>query len=453
MMLRMRGLSTYLTVAIVFLIYGMSVSAQTEVNNGTGPHSLQECINYAIANQPLIKQSTIDESITGREINISLSGWLPQLSVDANLTHYLELPVSFLPDLNNPAGQKIKIQTGLFNTSTAEFSATQAIYSVDLMYAGKAVKDLRKRAIENVEKTKINTIITVSQSFYDVMLAIEEDELWNEEISRLERSSEDARRLYELGITDRIDFEQALISLNNARAQKRNSHEMIKSKYQVLKQSIGYPPDKDLVITFDSASYENSILTDTTRLLDFGNRIEFRQLQTELKLQDLQTGYYRWAFLPSVNAFYDYNYAYQNNNLPDLYKNGYPNSLTGLKLSLPVFQGTSRLQNLARSHLQHDRLSSELEYLKSTIYTEYTEAFSNYKSNIYALRISRENIVVAQEVFNTVSLQYNQGIKTFLNVIVAETDLRSAKLTYLSTLFRVLSSKLDLEAARGDIKE
>jgi len=37
-------------------------------------------------------------------------------------------------------------------------------------------------------------------------------------------------------------------------------------------------------------------------------------------------------------------------------------------------------------------------------------------------------------------------------VIVAETDLRTARLNYLSSLYQLLSSKLDLEAAIGEIK-
>ena len=38
---------------------------------------------------------------------------------------------------------------------------------------------------------EINTIVDVSRSFYDAMLTIEQVELWEEEITRLERNYQD----------------------------------------------------------------------------------------------------------------------------------------------------------------------------------------------------------------------------------------------------------------------
>ena len=48
-----------------------------------------------------------------------------------------------------------------------------------------------------------------------------------------------------------------------------------------------------------------------------------------------------------------------------------------------------------------------------------------------------------------VSLQYREGIKTYLDVIVAQSDLRTAELNYFNALFNVLASKIDLEKALG----
>jgi outer membrane protein TolC len=68
------------------------------------------------------------------------------------------------------------------------------------------------------------------------------------------------------------------------------------------------------------------------------------------------------------------------------------------------------------------------------------------------LRIAKRNITLAKDIFNTVKLQYDKGIKAYLEVIVSETDLRTAELNYLNMLFQVLTSKMDLEKALGDIK-
>ena len=232
---------------------------------------------------------------------------------------------------------------------------------------------------------------------------------------------------------------------------KRTAEEAIRTKNAVLKQAMGYPPQQPLNISFDSAAYEDEIKTDTLEILQYSNRIEYQQMETNLQLQNAEVGYYRLSFLPSVSAFYNYNLNFENNSLSPLYNSSFPNSLIGLKLTLPIFQGTNRLQHLQKAHLQYQRMQLDQQYLESQISSEYTQALSDYKSNLYALGVSKENITIAQEVYNTVSMQYAQGVKSYLDVIVAETGLRSAKLNYLSTLFQVLSSKLDLQAALGDI--
>ena len=438
-------------VTTLLLFFHLTVLPQPQPDSASATFTLQQCVDYALKNQPALNQARLDEAINRKDIAVSLSGWFPQLSLDASLQDYLQLPVAFFPNVNDPTGPKTKVTTGLPYTSTIAFSASQNLYSTDLAFAGKTVHYLKLKASQNTENTSIATTVNVSKSFYDVMLAKEQLGLWNEDIQRLERNYKDAHNLYKSGLTDKIDYQQAQVALNNILAQKRNSEEAIKVKYSILKQLMGYPPEKPLMISYDSASFEKEILQDTLRQLNYEKRIEYQQMQTNLRLLNMDIGYYRWSFLPVLSAFYDYNLAYLNNSFAPLFSTNYPNSLVGLKLSLPLFQGTTRLQKLRKAHLEYQRLQLSQNDLKSTINTQFTQAMAGYKSNLYALQLAKSNRALASEIFNTVAMQYIQGIKTYLELIVAETDLRSAKLNYLTALFQVLSSKLDLNAAMGDI--
>jgi outer membrane protein len=435
----------------IMVISCLAVFPQSPPDSVFSTFTLQQCVDYALKHQPLVNQSTLDEAINKKDIAISLSGWLPQVNLNADLKDYLRLPVAFFPNANDPSGSKTEVTTGLVYTSDANFSATQSLYSNDLAFAGKAVHNLRLRAAQNTENTKIATLVNVSKSFYNVMLAIAQLDLENDDIRRLETNYKDAHHLFESGLTDKIDYQQAQVAVNNAKALKRNSEEAIKVTYSVLKQQMGYPPEKQIRILFDSASFEKDILADTLKQLNYEKRIEYQQSQTDLHLQNTEIGYYRWSFLPNLSAFYYYNFAWYNNNFAPLFTNSFPNSVVGLTLSLPIFQGTSRIQKLHKAHLVYQRLQLSQNDLKSRINTQFTQAMASYKSNLYALGQSKANSVLAGEIFSTVSMQYIQGVKTYLDLIVAETDLRNARLNYLGSLFQVLSSTLDLKAAMGDI--
>ena len=414
--------------------------------------TLIQCINYALANQPLIKQSLIDEDITKREINISLSGWYPQIEFDGYAQRYLRIPTASYPSTSDPSGPNVQYPSTAKYVSSGLLSANQNLYNSDLFFAIKNSRDLRNQASENTEHSKINVYVNVTKAFFDVLITEEQLKVLDEDINRLQHNYKDAYNLYLEGLTDNIDFQRAAISLSNSRAQRKSTEEAIKAKYSVLKKFIGVNPEKQLAVLYDSSEYENEILIDTAKVLDYRNRVEYRLMQSALNLQSSEISYLKLSFLPDLSAFYNYIPKYSDNQLSDLYNKNNPSSLIGLKLTFPLFQGMNRIENLSRAKLQYNRLQLGMDYLENEMSSEYTTALAAYKSNLNELRIAKENISIARNIFNTVKLQYQKGIKAYLEVIVSETDLRTAEINYLNILFQVLASKIDLEKALGIIQ-
>jgi outer membrane protein TolC len=190
---------------------------------------------------------------------------------------------------------------------------------------------------------------------------------------------------------------------------------------------------------------------DTNVSVAYETRIEYQLLQTQRSLLAAELKYNKWSFLPTVSAFANYNFAYLHPEFSKLYSHDYPNSLVGLQLSLPIFQGSKRLHNIKQAELQLKRSDWDVEALKNQINTEYTQAMSAYKSNLNEYLVLKENMELAKEVYDLIELQYREGIKAYLEVITAQTDLRSAQLNYYNAMYTVLSSKIDLERALGTI--
>jgi outer membrane protein TolC len=441
-------------ISVLFLVFPGILSGQAVHDTLPSRVTLSQCLTYALANQALIKQSLLDEDIKKRDIRIALSGWYPQLEFDANLQNNIQIPTAYYPNIINPPSYTpfIPFPSTTRYGSAGVFSANQTLYSSNLFFAARTSRELRNQASENTVNTKINIYVDVTKAFFDVLLTEEQVDVLNEDIMRLQRNYDDAYSLYRNGLTDKIDYQRAEISLSNVQAQKKSSGEALKAKYSVLKHLMGAAPEKQLTVLYDSSKIENEILIDTTRNLNYNNRIEIQQLQTSMKLQSSGIDYYRWSFLPTLSAFYNYDPQYHSDQFSDLYNKVYPSSLLGLKLTLPLFQGMNRLENISKAKLQYQRLKYGMYYLESQINSEYTLALSMYTSNLNELRTAKRNITVAKDIFNTVKLQYDKGIKAYLEVIVSETDLRNAELNYLNILFQVLSSKIDLEKASGEIK-
>jgi len=420
-----------------------TVKEQPTLNNAT----LQECIDYALGNRPGVKQSIIDEEIGETEIKSALSGWLPQINGTGTANHNFKQQSSVLT--NN--GQQSLITVGAKNTSSFVLQADQQILNAGLIQASRTAKYFRQQYKQNTENTKINTIVDVSKAFYDVLTSKEQLNIIAENIARLEKQLKDASSQYDAGLVDKTDFQRAQISLSNSRADRKRTEELLKYKYAYLRELIGYSADKDFGLSYETNAMEKEIDVDTTQMMTYQNRVEYRLLQTQRELQRINTSYNKLAYMPTLSGFYNYSFNYQNATINGLYDTNYPGSIVGLKLTVPIFLGGKRTQEIRRSKLQESRIDLDLQNSKNQINTQYEQAMATYKANRNDLNTNRSNVDLSRQVYNTMKLQYDEGIKTYLDLMTAETDLRTAQINYLNSLYNLLSSKLDVKQALGTI--
>ena len=427
-------------------------------NNVSEFLTLKQCIDYAMQHQPSLNRSLINIDIARTTNAINLSGWLPQVNATGDLIHYIQLS-------NNGAAVVSSGGTGTTGTSAAasshttysntfipELEVSQTIFNPSLLYAAKSAPLYVQQAEEVTDSTKIYLVASVSKSFYNVLLTLEQINVLKEDTARLGRNVRDTYHQYVGGIVDETDYEEATITLNNSKAQLKQAVENITPQYAQLKQLMGYPPEKQFNVNFDTLQMMQSIHLDTTEQLQYEKRIEFQQLNTQKALQNQLVNYYRFSFLPTVSAFYNYDLDYENNRLSDLFSTSYPSQLVGLSVSIPIFTGFYRTNNLKKARLQQKLLDWDAVDLKAQVYSDYTSALANYKGNLYDLELLQKNVDLSRRTYFVVTLQYKQGIVAYLNVITAESNLISSEISYLNALFQVLSNKIDLEKAMGDIK-
>lgn len=420
-----------------------TVREQQTLSNAT----LQECIDYALSNKPGVQQSLIDEEIGERDIKSALSGWLPQINGNGTINHNFKQQSQIL----TTNGQSSLLTFGGKNTSSFVLQADQQFLNAGLIQASKSAKYYRQQYKQNTENTKISTVVDVSKAFYDILTSKEQLNIISENIARLEKQLKDASSQYEAGLVDKTDFQRAQISLSNSKADRKRTEELLNYKYAYLRELMGYDANKPFGLSFAASDMEKDVMIDTAQLLDYQNRVEYRLLETQRQLQKINTSYNKWSYAPTLSGFINYGWNYQANELSNLYDKTFPSSVVGLKLTVPVFLGGKRTQEIKKSQLQERRIDLDLLNTKNQINTQYEQAISTYKANLNDLNTNKENVEISRQVYNTIKLQYDEGIKTYLDLMTSETDLRTAQINYLNSLYNLLSSKLDVKQALGTI--
>src|SRR5688500_15439924 len=140
-------------VACLLLISFTFYSVNTNAQNGDSllrEATLQNIIQYALKNQPLVQQSVIDEKITELQIKSKLADWYPQVNFNYLYHHNFQVQTSII------GGNPVKL--GVDNTSALQFTASQSIFNRDVLLASRTKRNVRLQAKQQTENTKIEVV-------------------------------------------------------------------------------------------------------------------------------------------------------------------------------------------------------------------------------------------------------------------------------------------------------
>lgn len=405
--------------------------------------TLKSAVDYAIIHQPLVRQSLLDQEITEKTIKSKLSEFYPQVNFDYTFQH------NFIVQSTIFNGNEVKL--GSDNLSSGYFTLNQAIFDKDVFLARRSRSDVRLQASQATSNNKIDVAVNVSKAFYDILSTIQQIKIAEQNIVRIERSLKDAYNQYKSGIVDKIDYKRATITLNNANASKRSNEALLKAKLEYLKSLMGYPVSGELNIVHDTTQMTKEILLDTLQVPDYTARIEYRILETQKRLLQYNVKYNKWSYLPTVAINGAYNFNYQSNLFSKLYSNNLPNSYANITFGIPIFQGFKRKNDIRIAEMDVQRNELDLINLRSMVNADFAQALASYKANLHNFLALKENLSLAQEVYDIIQLQYRSGIKAYLEVITSEADLRTSQINYFNAMYELMQSKIDVQKSLGQI--
>ncbi|GAB3877564.1 TolC family protein [Hymenobacter segetis] len=200
--------------------------------------------------------------------------------------------------------------------------------------------------------------------------------------------------------------------------------------------------------------------------LNYNNRIEFSTLETQqalagLDLRNRQAGAYPRLVLTGA-----YGFTGSAKTPGDLFafrgpdsrnSNGFANQNwfgfgnVGLSLQVPVFDGFRRKYLVQQSRLQQQTIEKGFETLKQSIDLQDAQSRTTLINALDVLDNQKANLDLATDVARVTRIKFNAGVGSNLEVITAETDLRSAQTNYYGAIYDVLVAKVDRDKATGEL--
>ena len=367
---------------------------------------------------------------------------------------------AYLPSLSAAAGTALSSSERFDPETSATVSGANASLNAGLsvgwdVYTGgrrKAQRDQAQAQWEAVRHgfvdTERNIVFGVTAAYY---AALNVERLEGVAASRLERATaqlEAARKRAQMGAATKSDVLRAELEVHNARTQVVEVETLLRSARLELGRLIGVPqPVRALPLpegqdvssappwTLPSEEVE-ALVSAHPQVASFESQlVATRTGVTQAKAQ----------WLPSVRLSGGYDWF---TPLPEVTE-GRTGWSVRLGLSVPLFDGWARNEQLTRAQVAVTTQSAQLDELRRTVRTELERALDQERLAAWRVDASRAAVEVAREDLRVQQERYAVGATTMLDLLTSQERLVQAETDAIDSQLARALARAELVALTG----
>ncbi|MBC7904305.1 MAG: TolC family protein, partial [Gemmatimonadaceae bacterium] len=113
--------------------------------------------------------------------------------------------------------------------------------------------------------------------------------------------------------------------------------------------------------------------------------------------------------------------------------------------------GFAKDARVKKAKLELQQTLYDIENTTQTIDNEVEQARVTIRSSLLTMDLQKRNAALAERVYNTEKIKYEQGLGSNLEVINAQAALKTAQINYYASLIDVIIAKVDYQKATGKL--
>lgn len=431
----------------------LTTAANAQTLNSFNVH---QAVDYAMKNATVVKNALIDIQVQ-KEVNREItSAAYPQLNASGALNEYLNIPTSLLPAeiAGGTPGTYLPVKFGTKYNATGGFDVSQILFDGQVFVGLQA----RSAAIAAAEKVKDVTTeminVNVQKVYYQLVVGRQQLTTIDANIERFQKLFNDTKAMFDQGFMERLDVDKVSVQLNNLQTEKIKQQNRLDAGFAGLKFLMNMPQKDSLQLT-DSLTVDQVKDNVLSSQYNYPDRKEFQLLEITRKLRAYNIKRYKLSYLPILSAFGNYSKNAQRTKF-DFFKGGsnrqwFTTSLIGLKLNVPIFDGFARRARVNQAKLALQKTENDIEQLKQSIDNDVIQANLSISASFITLDNQRRNMELAEKVYNTTKIKYDQGLGSNQEIYNAQAELKTAQNNYYSALYDAVIAKIDFLKATGKL--
>lgn len=422
------------------LVFTSTVSAQQAL-------TLKEALNYAIQNNVRLRKAKLDIDGGRYKTEEIRAQALPQITGNAGL--------NYNPIIGQIVFGDQAIKLGKTWNSSAGVQLSQQLFNQQVFTGLQAARSSEEYYNLTAQYTEEQIIELVANNYYQVLVNRQQLTVIDTNIKNVGVVEKIISNQYQNGLAKKIDVDRIKVNLTNLATQRDQTLNAITQLENQLKFAMGMPVTTPITLPKTELT-EVSQLPELADALSFDNRTEIKLLDIQDKLYALQRKAYVAEYYPNLSLTGNYTYNSQSGGFDFLTSNrnaiGYDASAIGLTLKVPIFNGFLTRSKIRQADVDIKKAQEDRKESLNSLNLAYENAKIQLRNNINTIKAQRQNVTLAQEIYNSTQNNYNNGLAALTDLLDTENALTSAQNSYTQALLNYKVAEIQLIKSNGNIK-
>ena len=386
-------------------------------------------------------------------LGIAKTNFLPTVSVNGNITRKHQRTEQ--GDFSGMAELEQFSQVLMPSTSTSRqvsLTARQPLFRKDAWEGYKQVQTAVLLSEVQLRTQQQQHILTVAENYFNVLRQQALTASYLQEEQALQQQLDMMQAKLREGLVARSDVSEANAHYQNARANRIASHVQLLLAQEQLAQLIG-PYQEKLAVLGEQFSYQAPYPASLQawNTLAQGQSLAVQQARLQQQYSDDQRRVEQAALYPQLEAVATYGYSKQS---PEsiISADGQFDQI-GIEMNWNLFNGGRTRKNIQKASLDVARSHAELEAAMRKSTTDVKQAYLQVETDQAKLEARKAAQESSALVAQASKAQYNEGLKTMVDVLLAQRNAFSARQDYVNAQYDHLINILRLKAAVGQLNE
>jgi outer membrane protein TolC len=435
---------------LILLISGSALRAQT---TNELKLTLKEAQDYALMNNKSVLNARQDVAASKVALWATISNALPQVSATGTFVDNLKLMTTLLPGefFGQPPGSKIPVTFGSKFNSSGSVEASMVLFNGPLYVGIETTKLAKKLSEENLVKSEQDTRESVSTAYFLILVSEESLRILEGNIANLSETLKSTRSMFAAGMAESTDVDQMVSNLTMVENTRSSMLRTIELNYNLLRFQLGVAPDAKVTLTenLETMTKEIDVEAILTQNFDPRNNVNFRLVEGQEQLSSLALKSEKASILPTLAGFYNYGTSGMGDKVADL--RWFPNSMTGLSLSVPIFASGQRYRKIRKAQIELDKARTTKDLVVEQLLMQEKQLRYNLANANEQYKSQKSNIDVAKRVYTSMENKYRQGMASSLELTQANSLYLQAENNYVAALMNLLQTKIALDKLLNNI--